>query len=344
MFSWYRNSALTIVHLSDISDRTSFADSIWIKRGWTLQELLASSKVLFYTQDWSLYRDCTTANHKSDGAILTELHQATGIEELHLKNFIPGVDDARSKLRWASTRHTTRAEDVAYSLFGIFQVSLPIIYGESAPSALGRLLGEILTRSGDVSVLDWVGEASSFHSCFPTSLTPYGTRSWMQPIPSGPSKHNGADLDEGRKLYGALARLSSPRFVAGRLDLPCIVHRVIKVKLLETSSATSDHDYELVASGLAPLRLEPSSRLREGSGASLPYVIVRPWSPKLLDLFTHDDPGSLLDWLGRPFNALLLQSPRHIEYKRIASDCPISARVEGLVSVVNSECRILEIV
>ncbi|KAI6134281.1 hypothetical protein EV401DRAFT_1344496 [Pisolithus croceorrhizus] len=149
----------------------------------------------------------------------------------------------------------------------------------------------------------------------------------MQPIPSGPSKHNGADLDEGRKLYDALARLSSPRFVAGRLDLPCIVHRVIKVKLLETSSATSDHDYELVASGLAPLRLEPSSRLREGS-----------------DLFAQDNPGSLLDWFGRPFNALLLQSPRHTEYKRIASDCPISASVEGLVSVVNSECRILEIV
>ncbi|KAI6143563.1 hypothetical protein EDD17DRAFT_1659663 [Pisolithus thermaeus] len=166
----------------------------------------------------------------------------------------------------------------------------------------------------------------------------------MQPIPSGPSKHNGADLDEGRKLYDALARLSSPRFVAGRLDLPCIVHRVIKVKLLETSSATSDHDYELVASGLAPLRLEPSSRLREGSGASLPYVIVRHWSPKLLDLFAQDNPGSLLDWFGRPFNALLLQSPRHTEYKRIASDCPISASVEGLVSVVNSECRILEIV
>ncbi|KAI6113477.1 hypothetical protein EDD16DRAFT_1601478 [Pisolithus croceorrhizus] len=322
MFSWYRNSALTIVHLSDISDRTSFADSIWIKRGWTLQELLASSKVLFYTQDWSLYRDCTTANHKSDGAILTELHQATGIEELHLKNFIPGVDDARSKLRWASTRHTTRAEDVAYFAFLEFfrspylsymanphQVPLTPLGGD--PYTVGRCLclrlGLEKHRRSIVAFLP-----ASHHT----------------PIPSGPSKHNGADLDEGRKLYGALARLSSPRFVAGRLDLPCIVHRVIKVKLLETSSATSDHDYEL---------LEPSSRLREGS-----VQVYR--IPKLLDLFTHDDPGSLLDWLGRPFNALLLQSPRHIEYKRIASDCPISASVEGLVSVVNSECRILEIV
>ncbi|KIK17543.1 hypothetical protein PISMIDRAFT_111135, partial [Pisolithus microcarpus 441] len=155
MFAWYRNSALTIVHLADVSGTTSFADSIWFKRGWTLQELLASPRVLFYTQDWSLYMNCTSPNHKLDAAILAELREATGISELQLKNFSPGVLDVRSKLQWASTRHTTRAEDVAYSLFGIFQVSLPIIYGEKTPGALGRLLAEVVSQSGDVSVLDW---------------------------------------------------------------------------------------------------------------------------------------------------------------------------------------------
>ncbi|KIK17539.1 hypothetical protein PISMIDRAFT_221902 [Pisolithus microcarpus 441] len=345
MFAWYRNSALTIVYLADVSGTTSFADSIWFKRGWTLQELLASPRVLFYTQDWSLYMNCTSSNHKSDAAILTELQKATGIGELQLKNFSPGMHDVRSKLQWASMRHTTRAEDVAYSLFGIFQVSLPVIYGENTPGALGRLLAEIVSRSGDVSALDWVGEASSLHSCCPNGLTPYRTRSWIQSVPSGPSEHNDADLEKGRELYNALARLSSPRFVSGRLELPCIVHRVARVKLLETSSPTSYHDYEIVASGLVPLKLKLSSRLQEGSGAGLPYVLVRPWSPKLLDLLAHDDVlGSLLEWLRQPFNALLLQSPLHTEYKRIASDCSIIARIEDLVSAVHSECQTLEIV
>ncbi|KAI5984639.1 hypothetical protein EDD15DRAFT_1718049 [Pisolithus albus] len=344
MFAWYRNSALTIVYLSDVFGTTSFVDSIWFKRGWTLQELLAPRRVLFYAQDWSLYKNCTSSNHKSDATILTELRRATGIGELQLKNFSPGVHDVRSKLLWASTRYTTRAEDIAYSLFGIFQVSLPALYGENTPGALGRLLEDIISRSGDVSVLDWVGEASSFHSCFPTDLTPYKTVSRMQ-LPSGSSTYNSADLESGHELYKALVRSPSPRFVARRLVLTCIVYRVVRVNLLETSSATPYHDYELVASGLVPLKLKLSSRLQEGSGAGLPYVLVRPWSPRLLDLLARDDvPGSLLEWLRQPFNALLLHSPRHTEYKRIASDCSIIASVEDLASVVHSECQTLEIV
>lgn len=164
----------------------------------------------------------------------------------------------------------------------------------------------------------------------------------MQSVPSGPFRHNGVDLEKGRELYSTLKQLPSPRFLAGRLVLPCIVHQVSGVKLLEPSSTTSSHHYELVASGLAPLTLKLKSRLQETS--SLPYALVRPWSPKLLDLLVHGDvPGSLLEWLRQPFNALLLKSSPHNEYERIASDCSISASVEDLASVVNSECRILEV-
>ncbi|KAI6096227.1 hypothetical protein F5141DRAFT_588373 [Pisolithus sp. B1] len=345
MFSWYRNSALTIVHLSDVSSTTSFADSIWFKRGWTLQELLASPRVLFYTQDWSLYMKCASPNHKADSTIVAGLQKATGIGKLQLENFSPGVDDARSKLQWASARLTTRAEDIAYSLFGIFRLSLPVMYGETAQDALGRLLTVIVSRSGDVSVLDWVGEASSFHSCFPSCLTPYGKAvSLMPSVPSGSSTHNDADLQKERELYNALAQLPSPRFLADRLVMPCIVHQVMRVKLLETSTTTSYCHYELVASGLAPLKLEMKTHLQEGSGEGLPYVLVRPWSSKLLDLLVHADvPGSLLEWLRQPFNALLLKSLR-TEYKRVASDFSIIASVEDPASVVNSECQILEIV
>ncbi|KAI6042342.1 hypothetical protein EDC04DRAFT_2564452, partial [Pisolithus marmoratus] len=173
MFSWYRRSSLTLVYLSDVSNACSFADSLWFKRGWTLQELLAPPTVLFYTRDWTLYMSLQVDNHKTNATVLAELQKATGIAEGHLMNFSPGMDDARSRLQWASGRCTTRSEDVAYSLFGIFKLHLPVLYGESAESAIGRLLAEIISRSGDISILDWVGTASSIHSCFPASLAPY---------------------------------------------------------------------------------------------------------------------------------------------------------------------------
>ncbi|KIK15181.1 hypothetical protein PISMIDRAFT_115586, partial [Pisolithus microcarpus 441] len=155
MFTWYHRSSLTIVHLSDVFDGDSLVSSVWFTRGWTLPELLASHTILFYMYNWSPYSKGDAADHKSDPALLKELQNATGIAEQHLTNFYPGMDDARSRLHWASRRRTTRPEDIAYSLFGIFQVHLPIFYGESAQNALGRLLAEIISRSGDVSVLDW---------------------------------------------------------------------------------------------------------------------------------------------------------------------------------------------
>ncbi|KAI5996968.1 hypothetical protein EDD15DRAFT_2509050 [Pisolithus albus] len=153
MFSWYHRSSLTIVYLADVACTGLLADSDWFKRGWTLQELLASKTVLFYAHDWSLYVKSNAANHKIDPAFLEELCKATRISERHLRNL-------QSRLCWASHRRTIRPEDMAYSRFGIFEVQLPVLYGENAQYALGRLLAEIISISGDVSVLDRVGKQS----------------------------------------------------------------------------------------------------------------------------------------------------------------------------------------
>ena len=186
MFSWYRLSALTMVHLADVSDTGRLTSSVWFKRGWTLQELLAPCTMLFFTRDWSLYRDISS-NHKEDSAILGELEQVTGIASQHLTNFHPGVDDARTRLQWASTRCTTRPEDIAYSLLGVFGLHIPVLYGESAENALGRLLAEVISKSGDTSILDWIGQSSAFHSCFPATITPYETLPLSLPDLTSPS-------------------------------------------------------------------------------------------------------------------------------------------------------------
>ncbi|KAG6326170.1 hypothetical protein ID866_12919 [Astraeus odoratus] len=158
MFSWYHQSALTIVHLADVSPSCvgALSNSVWLQRGWTLQELLAPHTMLFYTQDWELYMNSTAPNHKKDAIIVKELAHATGISSDHLTNFHASMDNARSKLQWAASHHTTRAEDNAYSLFGIFDLHLPVLYGEGKEKSLGRLLQEILSQSQDISILYWV--------------------------------------------------------------------------------------------------------------------------------------------------------------------------------------------
>ncbi|KAI6040917.1 hypothetical protein EDC04DRAFT_2893689 [Pisolithus marmoratus] len=347
MFSWYRRSALTIVYLSDVSDTASFTKSVWFKRGWTLQELLASRTAIFYMRDWTLYMNSTTLNHKADDAVLKDLQKATGIGKRHLKNFRPGMDNARSRLQWASARRTTKPEDVAYSLFGIFHLHLPVLYGESSETALGRLLAEIISQSGDVSVLDWVGQRSTFHSCFPATLQPYQTVPSIQSTPSSPTGPNDVDTARALELYGAIVKLPRPRFINRRLVLPSFVHPITAVKVLEAWDSPSCHEYEIHASGLMPLRVTLSVNLQKGSRTDLPYTLIRPWHPNLFAPGAKDDMDAiqmLLERFEQPFHTLLLRALPHNEYKRIASNCEITARAKDVASVVNSDLRVLEIV
>ncbi|KAI6120017.1 hypothetical protein EDD16DRAFT_1578869 [Pisolithus croceorrhizus] len=217
MFSWYRQSALTIIHLCDVADTDSFVNSEWFNRGWTLQELLAPRTILFYTRDWSLYKNIASSNHKTDAVVLEELETATGIESRFLTNFSPGMDNARLRLQWASMRRTTRPEDIVYSLFGIFDVRLPILYGESAEKALGRLLAEIISLSGDVSLLDWVGEPSQFRSYFPSKITCY--RSLPSPLPCLNTEERPLATSVLRNLSDSLFMSLCPQFLSRSLAL-----------------------------------------------------------------------------------------------------------------------------
>jgi hypothetical protein len=57
------------------------------------------------------------------------------------------------RMSWASQRQTTRPEDMAYCLFGLFDVHLPPLYGEGAQNAFMRLQQEIIKSTTDTSVL-----------------------------------------------------------------------------------------------------------------------------------------------------------------------------------------------
>ena len=139
MFRWYEGSALTIVLLRGVrspSKRGDLVRSIWNTRAWTFQEYHASKVVRFYTEDWKPYLNLNIPNHKESPEIISEMEEATGVSARALMALRPGLGDIREKLHLASARKTTRVEDEAYSLLGIFSMSLSVVYGEG-DKALG---------------------------------------------------------------------------------------------------------------------------------------------------------------------------------------------------------------
>ncbi|KAH7924663.1 hypothetical protein BV22DRAFT_1129637 [Leucogyrophana mollusca] len=141
MFSWYRGSALTIVYLYDfhLSDSEDLKRSDWFTRGWTLLEAIAPRIVRFYNSQWQPYIDSKQFNHKSVEPFLELLASATGVPKESLRDFTPGRHRAAEVLRWASNRMTTLPEDMAYSLMGLLDVQITVIYGEGE-RAYHRLL------------------------------------------------------------------------------------------------------------------------------------------------------------------------------------------------------------
>jgi hypothetical protein len=145
VFRWYQNAAKCYAYLSDVSktkrkasDRLSeftwesaFRASGWFTRGWTLQELLAPSSLEFFSREGERLGDKRTLEQ--------QVHEITGIAVSALQGApLPqfGVDE---RLSWAQNRQTMRKEDKAYSLLGIFDVYIPLIYGEGRDNALIRL-------------------------------------------------------------------------------------------------------------------------------------------------------------------------------------------------------------
>lgn len=160
MFSWYKCSAVCYAHLEDFDGdlpdgdedfvrRSDFARCRWFTRGWTLQELIAPRRLVFYDARWRPIAD----KHSISGT----LRIVTGIDDdiLSRKANLFAVT-VRTRMAWAAGRRTTRIEDAAYCLLGIFNVNMPLIYGEGY-KAFQRLQEEIAMKmSGDMTLFAWL--------------------------------------------------------------------------------------------------------------------------------------------------------------------------------------------
>jgi hypothetical protein len=151
MFNWYKESAICFAFLSDLpaSECEVLENELrrcrWFTRGWTLQELIAPENVEFYDQGWQW--------RGTKKSLQQELFDITGIDHeiLEDSNLLSTIPVAR-RMSWASTRKTSRVEDRAYSLLGLFDVNVPLIYGEG-PKAFFRLQEEIMKQYNDLSLV-----------------------------------------------------------------------------------------------------------------------------------------------------------------------------------------------
>jgi hypothetical protein len=152
MYCWYQKAEVCFVYLEDVSPGTlislgSMSTVRWFLRGWTLQELVASPKVEFFANDWTFLGSKT--GH-SDA-----LSSITGIHAEALCNKPVAEFSIAQRMSWASKRTTTRPEDIAYCLLGLFGVNMPLLYGEGEVKAFVRLQEEIMRDSDDQSIFAW---------------------------------------------------------------------------------------------------------------------------------------------------------------------------------------------
>ncbi|KAI0629452.1 hypothetical protein C8Q77DRAFT_1201647, partial [Trametes polyzona] len=160
MFDWYARAQVCYVYLHDVSKHecpdapgSAFRRSEWFTRGWTLQELLAPDSVVFLSRTW------TVLGTKASLARVLEETAGIDADVLTFRKKLSDVSVAR-RMSWAAGRRTTRVEDEAYALMGIFSVNMPTIYGEGR-RAFQRLQEEIIRQSSDQSIFAW-GEVVSF--------------------------------------------------------------------------------------------------------------------------------------------------------------------------------------
>lgn len=148
MFRWYQNAQKCYAYLPDVSNykadggeessrswEPAFWQSRWFTRGWTLQELIAPKTVEFFSKEEEVLGSRKT--------LAQLLHEITGISLGVLQGASPSDCSVAERFSWAAGRRTTRAEDESYCLLGLFDIQMPLLYGEGRQKAMRRLQKEI---------------------------------------------------------------------------------------------------------------------------------------------------------------------------------------------------------
>ncbi len=233
MYTWYARSEVCYAFLSDLEEAATL-DKLqhcrWFTRGWTLQELIAPKRIIFFDKNWN------TIGTKEN--LAERLSHITGINQdilLHRRQ-LSSVSVAQ-KMSWAAERETTRIEDTAYCLLGIFGVHLPFVYGEGE-RAFRRLQDTIVSSVPDLSIFAWM----------------------LEPLPAAAATH------PGRRVYSGVYAPTPSAFLACRSFIrktPFARHELLPMNgsimarmqiLIEATLQNGGYRY------LLPLDCHPESR------------------------------------------------------------------------------------
>ncbi|KAF2435684.1 HET-domain-containing protein [Tothia fuscella] len=161
MFRYYAKAETCYAFLADVSTLPGMPDfgtllqaSKWFTRGWTVQELVAPRELVFLNSSWAVLG--------TKDVFAERIADITNIDVMILSN--PSQLQKASvakRMSWASKRVTTREEDMAYCLLGVFDVNMPLLYGEGR-KAFVRLQEEILKSSTDQSLFSWTPDATRY--------------------------------------------------------------------------------------------------------------------------------------------------------------------------------------
>tara|TARA_R110002060_G_scaffold51507_6_gene62498 strand:- start:924 stop:2621 length:1698 start_codon:yes stop_codon:yes gene_type:complete len=198
MYRWYREALECYAYLADVHSFepiydpesgqcfAEFEESRWFTRGWTLQELLAPSTVLFFNTGW--------VELGTRASLHSEISKCTGIPSAVLLSSSKSIESfsLAQRMSWAAGRETAREEDIAYSLLGIFDVSMPLLYGEGKKAFI-RLQLEIMRTSADHSIFAWTRRPSPDDGGQRSGPLATSPSDFKLPFGEGATRHRVAD-------------------------------------------------------------------------------------------------------------------------------------------------------
>lgn len=223
MFRWYSQAQVCYAYLVDVridhaapawQELEQFERSRWHMRGWTLHELIAPRSVEFYDENWFQI---------GTRLVLSEsISRVTGIQAGLLRR---GLNDplllkdycVAEKMSWAACRETSRAEDLAYCLLGIFDINMPLLYSEGH-RAFQRLQLQILTESEDFTIFAWKGKlvadaTNTSQTLLARSASDFGQLRAIQDIERQDWNYSSLDIGSCFKVHTDLQILFSQQLI-----------------------------------------------------------------------------------------------------------------------------------
>ena len=234
MFRWYKKSEVCYVYLADVHPETELKpfESLWWTRGWTLQELIAPSLVVFYDRNWEFLGTKETLSE--------EISDRTRVDEAIISGKAALSDRGiAQRMSWAADRVTTRTEDMAYCLMGIFNVHMPLLYGEGKQAFI-RLQEEIIRRSDDTSIFAWPIHRENQPGLLADSPSAFAGCQNVIPLPTRRGRFPHSMTNRGLSIRFMAVQFSLDIYL---VRLECVDHQAVKQK--ETSLNDSGGQFHM---------------------------------------------------------------------------------------------------